>query len=1167
MNSADKSDATSEKINKSEPCIDYHPNDRFCIQENKKTDNNASENEENMEVSAKDDSDSADEPEINGSDESSVHKSDEVEPSKVEEKVTLVNGSNEDSIESDKPCKKETPAETNHKEEDSKGSDEDDDDDDDLADDETNHKEEEESKSSEDLGNDEASMEKMDTSVEEVGRKNKEKMNTSVEEADDAKSDMMDTSVEVIDDVKIGKMDTSLEVVDDSKSGKMDTNLDDDSKNGKMDTSLEVVDDAKSGKLDTSVEVIGVKKEEDASIEETVEKETEKAEKNSTSEVKKEAASSNEDNDDDDTEKVSQEKVKEPAADVKPTEKRTSPRKKSLDSLNRNSVEIVKLKSGDSKAENKSLSLIVDKLKNSAAAQGSDAQGSTDNSLAFINKTLNAKGLQLTKIDKAEPKSPTPVYLDGPDCVSDEILESAKFPAFLKGVIEIGNFLSLPIPCSADFKLRDGEALLESPSLISPLLLKKPDKVLVEDPENSKKSVWDAKPFFNSSAGEFLIGIGLSRAKEWYERDQVRLKKKQLRKEGKLLERESELSQAQATYLRTKQANEPFIFDTKRCEFCDFKTESSTVMDGHYLIPHLTPRREYRCNFCTFLTRDHKAILFHMEALHGKKGVLDLLGPFFYDCPFCMFETNLKTKATSHINKCQKYFLPARNQAPPGDWDHPSVTAKPITRADIKSYEMCVAAATASTATRGGRGGIHKGFAPKTIRPRGSYMVSPRPSVPLYQHLATSTLKDSVNYRALTPQGSNFAPRPRYTDMIAHLRSTKPEISVVSGGQIYQVVSNSGQVVPVITTTTLNASASQLILSSSNQGPQPVALFPNLASGSSSRSSSSSHQGTPRMANTIQNKQLPRLQGPYNTPTTRPSGTNPAAANTSFVICEICDGYLKDLEQLRTHMLWIHKVKIHPKMLASRPPLNCQKCQWRFFTDQGLERHLLGAHGLVTSNMQELSNKNQDGGRCTICGRVYVCKLVSHMNQVHKIALKPAHLSYKCTVCTATFNLYKLFETHVYMFHSGSVKRPAEDASSDPPKKKFQSVRAAELSKSRPGPASKTGKTEKKKLGEDENKTEILAADEDDATEEPPGEAEVRVLDYEVCFYCGIKARKLLTHMKVRHTRKCCVKMCRIEKCERCLCSFDGMVVLHTADFESDSEVEEPEEISVVSIS
>lgn len=71
-------------------------------------------------------------------------------------------------------------------------------------------------------------------------------------------------------------------------------------------------------------------------------------------------------------------------------------------------------------------------------------------------------------------------------------------------------------------------------------------------------------------------------------------------------------------------------------------------------------------------------------------------------------------------------------------------------------------------------------------------------------------------------------------------------------------------------------------------------------------------------------------------------------------------------------MQWIHKVKIHPKMIYNRPPLNCQKCQFRFFTDQGLERHLLGSHGLVTSSMQEAANKSKDAGRCPVCGRVSI---------------------------------------------------------------------------------------------------------------------------------------------------------------------------------------------------
>lgn len=117
---------------------------------------------------------------------------------------------------------------------------------------------------------------------------------------------------------------------------------------------------------------------------------------------------------------------------------------------------------------------------------------------------------------------------------------------------------------------------------------------------------------------------------------------------------------------------------------------------------------------------------------------------------------------------------------------------------------------------------------------------------------------------------------------------------------------------------------------------------------------------------------------------------NASGGKPQFVICEICDGYIKDLDQLRNHMQWIHKVKvsiewicklglsstaillfqIHPKMIYNRPPLNCQKCQYRFFTDQGLERHLLGSHGLVTSSMQEAANNGKDSGRCPVCGKV-----------------------------------------------------------------------------------------------------------------------------------------------------------------------------------------------------
>lgn len=39
-------------------------------------------------------------------------------------------------------------------------------------------------------------------------------------------------------------------------------------------------------------------------------------------------------------------------------------------------------------------------------------------------------------------------------------------------------------------------------------------------------------------------------------------------------------------------------------------------------------------------------------------------------------------------------------------------------------------------------------------------------------------------------------------------------------------------------------------------------------------------------------------------------GQSPSGNKATFVVCEICDGYIKDLDQLRNHMQWIHKVKV-----------------------------------------------------------------------------------------------------------------------------------------------------------------------------------------------------------------------------------------------------------------
>lgn len=83
----------------------------------------------------------------------------------------------------------------------------------------------------------------------------------------------------------------------------------------------------------------------------------------------------------------------------------------------------------------------------------------------------------------------------------------------------------------------------------------------------------------------------------------------------------------------------------------------------------------------------------------------------------------------------------------------------------------------------------------------------------------------------------------------------------------------------------------------------------------------------------------------------------------TFVISEICDDYMIDLKELGKHLQFIHKVKIHPKLVFNWPIISCPKCQLKYFTDKGLERHLLGSHGLVISHLQNAAIRAKDDRR------------------------------------------------------------------------------------------------------------------------------------------------------------------------------------------------------------
>jgi len=518
--------------------------------------------------------------------------------------------------------------------------------------------------------------------------------------------------------------------------------------------------------------------------------------------------------------------------------------------------------------------------------------------------------------------------------------------------------------------------------------------------------------FFEGTLGKFVVDLGMNLVEEVVQSDLLKqqIKRSQKDKSAGVMHA---IRSLKASLEKSKEHNQPFKMELQKCSFCSFRTESELMMQHHLETPHMK-NMMYRCNFCKYETRMPQEVMAHMQNEHAVRARLER-APAIHQCPQCPFEDNMKGKLSRHMKGCEKRYTPARNQLPPHDWEPPAKVPKP----------------------------------PQTIQQRHGQMMGGRPPMmggggrignPLQQH----KMYAGMPQLQMGGRGRGGAYGQQFGQRLpSGLSMTRPGLNAAhaAAAQIRNMQQYGQQFNQNSILNNLTSNSSVTIQSVSNRGQNMV--------GKTNKPSISitSLPGGPRQH--AQSRQQPGMQ-PRNPGMMRPGpggagpmrgpgggmkpGFTPAGGaggatamagrggKTDFVICEICDGYIKDLEQLRNHMLWIHKVKIHPKMIHNRPPLNCQKCQFRFFTDQGLERHLLGSHGLVTASMQDLANQNKDSGRCPVCGKVYQWKLLNHVAKDHQKTLKPAHLSYKCTVCTATFGQYRLFESHVYQAHSGKGK-------------------------------------------------------------------------------------------------------------------------------------------------
>lgn len=182
----------------------------------------------------------------------------------------------------------------------------------------------------------------------------------------------------------------------------------------------------------------------------------------------------------------------------------------------------------------------------------------------------------------------------------------------------------------------------------------------------------DSNNYFESPLGKFFMDIGINLVQEHVQTDLLRQQKRKLNREGNQASPSVQvaINSLMKNLELSKAKNDVFKFETKRCEYCNFKSESSLVMAHHYETPHMKGN-QYKCNFCSYEVRPPYDILFHMKNVHNIQARLEKAASY-HQCPNCLFEDNGRSKLARHALVCSKKFRPEINLCPPVDWEPPA---------------------------------------------------------------------------------------------------------------------------------------------------------------------------------------------------------------------------------------------------------------------------------------------------------------------------------------------------------------------------------------------------------------------------------------------------------------------------------------------------------------
>ncbi|XP_041375875.1 MOG interacting and ectopic P-granules protein 1-like [Gigantopelta aegis] len=484
-----------------------------------------------------------------------------------------------------------------------------------------------------------------------------------------------------------------------------------------------------------------------------------------------------------------------------------------------------------------------------------------------------------------------------------------------------------------------------------------------------------------SNLARFLRDFGQDLVKEAVYSDLVKIQQKR-NAEGKLKTKEAEdFKKLRNVHQELHEKVGPCKVHFNRKCSCGFKTESINVMYSHKQRPHIDVY-DMCCAYCSFVTRNPHAFKFHLEGEHNVKPIIEMKPPL-WECNLCPYEHNIKNKLTQHKFKCTKNFKLHLNL-------HPAWMPGPEINFCLENMMYKLPVVKTPQAQM---------FNKPTIRAQPK--IGPRPPAPR----VSETIQQINAARAQAQQMMKFGgQRP----------GLAPNVNFFQNNSAMQRT----PLRTVSSTLTGNRPGFHL-----NRMPTSSAM-PLMMKQQIRNQTPKMSMVTPKSTTTNVTSKINHLISMNDTVL---DISTKGQSNSGFEICEICGGYVKDRAALRIHFFYAHRIDM-PYAVFDRihPPLYCATCFSRFWTAQGLQKHL---------DVHKEDSSGGVAGKCVVCGH-RVPNILMHMRIVHNKALNNFLKECKCIFCGTSFQNKTIVENHMAAIHGVVVKSgaPVESPSSNSPR-------------------------------------------------------------------------------------------------------------------------------------